>query len=55
VILDSQVNKLMDDNDIPNAGRFTLKERSRESLIGLGLPVLGLPVFAAWRRPARRI
>ncbi len=33
----------------------TLKERPRESLIGLGLLALGLPAFAAWRRRARRI
>ncbi len=33
----------------------TLKERPVESLIGLGLLVLGLPAFAAWRRSARPI
>jgi APA family basic amino acid/polyamine antiporter len=33
----------------------TLKERPLESLIGLGLLVLGLPAFAAWRRNARPI
>ncbi len=33
----------------------TLKERPMESLIGLGLLVLGLPAYAAWRRQARRI
>lgn len=31
----------------------TLKERPAESLIGLGLLVLGLPAFAAWRRRIR--
>jgi hypothetical protein len=30
----------------------TLKERPMESLIGLGLLVLGLPAYAAWRRRA---
>ena len=33
----------------------TLKERPMESFIGLGLLVLGLPAYAAWRRQARRI
>jgi APA family basic amino acid/polyamine antiporter len=33
----------------------TLKERPMESLFGLGLLVLGLPAYAAWRRQARRI
>ena len=31
----------------------TLKERPTESLIGLGLLVLGLPAYAGWRRNAR--
>jgi APA family basic amino acid/polyamine antiporter len=32
----------------------TLKERPTESLIGLGLLVLGLPAYAAWRRTGVR-